>query len=629
MAAATNTPTEFEENSNDDDKSEMNITNYLIVRPEKGGILDLLRYLVWADIGSGVKFLESSDEGIMGGEAADHRWIILVSIIVRKIISLLGKPMEYTGFVADFFLNLLFQNGGIMGLFLNFLQGKVVTPQRDTETFISTIGHLDGRIDLYRDENLLEQLDNSVSAEKIATEEIGNRALMDLCIMASKLAYENAKVVQSTVVQHWKANAFCGLLQLLEHKNLLRSSDQVFGAFSSCYGLIDFQKEMSTQVFILCDKPKDANLILISFRGTEPFDADDWGTDFDYSWYEISKLGRVHMGFLEALGLGNRADTATFHNHLQMKSTSFNHGYDGSGSLSSNTDSDMEENEWDQFSASEEGTAVGHKKFLSEKVKKTAYYAVRKKLKSILMEHKNAKFVVTGHSLGGALAVLFPTVLVLHQQTDIMKRLLGVYTFGQPRIGNLQLAKFMEAHLEYPVPKYFRVVYSYDLVPRLPCDDKTFLYKHFGVCLSTTAFILNNSLKCCLLKNLKHPKPAVSILRHLSLHLLTILNGRIRRNLLIESESFCQYSHLKLDEEPDPNFYGLRNVVSAHLNSVWELIRSFVVGYTHGPMYKESWFMVFARIMGLALPGIAAHCPTDYVNSVRLGKERIVRMSSF
>lgn len=554
MAAATNTPTEFEENSNDDDKSEMNITNYLIVRPEKGGILDLLRYLVWADIGSGVKFLESSDEGIMGGEAVDHRWIILVSIIVRKIISLLGKPMEYTGFVADFFLNLLFQNGGIMGLFLNFLQGKVVTPQRDTETFISTIGHLDGRIDLYRDENLLEQLDNSVSAEKIATEEIGNRALMDLCIMASKLAYENAKVVQSIVVQHWKMH---------------------FVDFYNCWN--DFQKEMSTQVFILCDKPKDANLILISFRGTEPFDADDWGTDFDYSWYEIPKLGRVHMGFLEALGLGNRADTATFHNHLQMKSTSFNHGYDGSGSLSSNTDSDMEENEWDQFSASEEGTAVGHKKFLSEKVKKTAYYAVRKKLKSILMEHKNAKFVVTGHSLGGALAVLFPTVLVLHQQTDVMKRLLGVYTFGQPRIGNLQLAKFMEAHLEYPVPKYFRVVYSYDLVPRLPCDDKTFLYKHFGVCL------YYNSL----------------------------------------------YIEQKLDEEPDPNFYGLRYVVSAHLNSVWELIRSFVVGYTHGPMYKETWFMVFARIMGLALPGIAAHCPTDYVNSVRLGKERVVRMSSF
>lgn len=85
------------------------------------------------------------------------------------------------------------------------------------------------------------------------------------------------------------------------------------------YVLVDFEKERSTQVFILCDKPKDATLILISFRGTEPFDADDWITDFDYSWYEIPKLGKVHMGFLEALGLGNRADAATFQYHLQTK----------------------------------------------------------------------------------------------------------------------------------------------------------------------------------------------------------------------------------------------------------------------------------------------------------------------
>jgi hypothetical protein len=85
----------------------------------------------------------------------------------------------------------------------------------------------------------------------------------------------------------------------------------------------------------------------------------------------------------------------------------------------------------------------------------------------------------------------------------------------------------------------------------------------------------------------------------------------------------------KVDEEPDPNLYGLRNVISAHLNAIWELIRSFIIGYTHGREYKESWFMVLVRIMGLALPGIAAHCPTDYVNSVRLGKERVVQMSSF
>ena len=101
----------------------------------------------------------------------------------------------------------------------------------------------------------------------------------------------------------------------------------------------------------------------------------------------------------------------------------------------------------------------------------------------MLEEHKNAKYIVTGHSLGGALAILFPVVLVLHEEMKLIQKLLGVYTFGQPRIGNRQLGRFMEAHLDHPVPKYFRVVYCNDLVPRLPYDDKTFLYKHFGVCL--------------------------------------------------------------------------------------------------------------------------------------------------
>uniref|UniRef100_A0A6N2KDW9 Uncharacterized protein n=1 Tax=Salix viminalis TaxID=40686 RepID=A0A6N2KDW9_SALVM len=356
MAAATSTATEFEYNTNDQEKSEGSIANYLIVRPEKGGMLDLLRYLAWADKGSGERFLESSEEGNMGEEAADHRWIILVSVIVRKIISLFGKPMEYTGFVVDFFLNLLFQNGGIMGLFLNFLQGKVVIPQRDTDTFISNIGHLDGRIDLYRAGNLLEQIYHSGSAEETVTEEKWNRAHMDLCIMASKLAYENAKVVQSVVVHHWKASDHNFRVSL--------NFSMHFVDFYNCWN--DFQKEMSTQVFILCDKPKDANLILISFRGTEPFDADDWGTDFDYSWYEIPKMGKVHMGFLEALGLGSRDDTTTFQYHLQMNNSNLNHDNEGSGSLSSNIDSETEQNKQDLSSDSDRATAVGNKKFLPE-----------------------------------------------------------------------------------------------------------------------------------------------------------------------------------------------------------------------------------------------------------------------
>lgn len=217
--------------------------------------------------------------------------------------------------------------------------------------------------------------------------------------------------------------------------------------------IIENQKEENTQVFICCDKPKDANLIVISFRGTEPFNAQDWSTDFDFSWYEVEKVGKIHVGFLEAMGLGSRGDPSTFKNHLRRKLAGFFH-------LDQETETMMME--W---------------------AKKSAYYAVSMKLKSLLTEHRNAKFVVTGHSLGGALAILFPCVLVIQEETEIIRRLLNIYTFGQPRIGDAQLGKFMEAHLNFPANRYYRVVYCNDMVPRVPFDDKVFAFKHFGVCL--------------------------------------------------------------------------------------------------------------------------------------------------
>ncbi|KAL5718639.1 Triacylglycerol lipase obl1 [Ranunculus cassubicifolius] len=135
----------------------------------------------------------------------------------------------------------------------------------------------------------------------------------------------------------------------------------------------------------------------------------------------------------------------------------------------------------------------------------------------------------------------------------------------------------MEAHLEHPSPKYFRVVYCNDLVPRLPYDNKTFLFKHFGFCLYYNS----------------------------------------------------NYIEQEVDEEPNKNYFGLWYLFPDYLNAMYELVRSLIMPYRYGAEYKEGWPRFLLRVMGLVLPGISDHCPTDYVNSIRLGKaKKKVQMQS-
>ncbi len=91
---------------------------------------------------------------------------------------------------------------------------------------------------------------------------------------------------------------------------------------------------------------------------------------------------------------------------------------------------------------------------------------------------------ITGHSLGGALACLATAAIFLDTQgvfygIDQLRDKLnfrGLYTYGQPMIGDHNLAKLCEHTFG---DRVFRHIYNRDLTPRLP-SRTVGRFKHFG-----------------------------------------------------------------------------------------------------------------------------------------------------
>ncbi|KAJ0968318.1 hypothetical protein J5N97_025235 [Dioscorea zingiberensis] len=141
-------------------------------------------------------------------------------------------------------------------------------------------------------------------------------------------------------------------------------------------------------------------------------------------------------------------------------------------------------------------------------------------------------------------------ILMLHEEEWMMERLEGVSTFGEPRVGDEKLGKFMEEHLDRYKKRYFRFVYCNDLVPRVPYDDSTLLFKHFGTCIYYNSW----------------------------------------------------YKGKVVTEEPNKKYFSVLTVIPKYMNATWEFICSFLIGYVEGPEYKEEWTMRFLRLFGIIVP---------------------------
>ena len=97
-----------------------------------------------------------------------------------------------------------------------------------------------------------------------------------------------------------------------------------------------------------------------------------------------------------------------------------------------------------------------------------AYQSVRDSVIEAVKNSPHKRVICTGHSLGGALAVL----CALDIQCNLPDKTITCYTYGAPKVGNDKFA----AACQQQIPQLFRFVNGADIVPNIPPGT----YQHAG-----------------------------------------------------------------------------------------------------------------------------------------------------
>lgn len=84
---------------------------------------------------------------------------------------------------------------------------------------------------------------------------------------------------------------------------------------------------------------------------------------------------------------------------------------------------------------------------------------VLKQIQNLHSIFRGANIIITGHGLGGSLAMLAAA-----ETAKIYGVVYAVYTFGSCRVGNIKFADYYDKL----VPNTFRVINYADLLPHLP-----------------------------------------------------------------------------------------------------------------------------------------------------------------
>jgi hypothetical protein len=114
----------------------------------------------------------------------------------------------------------------------------------------------------------------------------------------------------------------------------------------------------------------------------------------------------------------------------------------------------------------------------------TEYTRFRNKILNIAAKTESKKFIISGHSLGSALATLTALDLASNYKYDV-----SVVTFGSPRVGNKDFRKVMEQY----VPDNYRIYFPDDPIVSIP--GLLIEYEHAGIALGiSTEGTQNNKI---------------------------------------------------------------------------------------------------------------------------------------
>uniref|UniRef100_A0A452Y208 Uncharacterized protein n=1 Tax=Aegilops tauschii subsp. strangulata TaxID=200361 RepID=A0A452Y208_AEGTS len=196
----------------------------LIIRPEKVRFIDILSLLILRRPITSYAFIDAGDQTTHDVGVTPGDIFVVLTQIIQKALAAAYYPAKIIGAIVELLLNFFALNGGLLGIVWNIIRFKLVIPRREAANYRTMIGMIDGRTELkpapaasVGDMRQLQVLDVVVSGEVADLESGGyvtagtplvlrQYLILEITVMAAKIAYENAAFVKNVVNNVWKFN---------------------------------------------------------------------------------------------------------------------------------------------------------------------------------------------------------------------------------------------------------------------------------------------------------------------------------------------------------------------------------------------------------------------------------------